>query len=316
MTKFLQHLTMQIKNSSELNVGTKPPGIISLKWKKYNFMDYQQDEAIDPYVVKFVHPKREIFHRTPPKYYLVEYMNIQDKQRALQTINAGSKYYRLWTQNRAAFNLHEEIYENDLNWDFDKEVRQYTTWNANLRMYVKAINNFGDSNIASFILPFKNLRYFDEASDVGREAQRVLRDFQDIYSWEARDEKKRARTIYIYLDTFREIVERDRVLLNNPDWEQTHYLPWKKYNGSIYRWLISESEASVLQGNGWKSMTNEEKIFIKQFLEPFLNDIYYAEANQKVSKFKPFRFKAAIQDPFDPDSSIVIYVMKGCSWIL
>jgi len=193
-----------------------------------------------------------------------------------------------------------------------------TNYGENMRIYVTPINDYGRGKTTTFLFPLKNL-FFVLSGDTYNNPYVILSHYWHLFSETPEDRKNRPKVMYMYLNVEKEIVENDRTLLSLPMYQFTSLTDYKYINDHTYRWLINQSGYFKLSFDGWTESTEEEQEFIYEFLQSLISLYHDNLENYNLSSeeqriTRQSVLKVGIENPRDPDDTIIIYFMEGTSW--
>ncbi len=278
---------------------TSPPKIQDMKfYQEYEDTEDDRFWPPDKILYGFVFYEDDYEDRSLPDLFLLEMENLDTGEVQSSTQIYNESVYRLWQRQ-----------------DEHKDDSVDTSGLiVNSRVTVTPVNDFGEGETSSFILPFKDLIWTRSKDNHGEETFGVLSQNWKLFSEEPNERENRSKVMYIYLDVPESDIELDRVLLGTEEWSFDSITDYKTVNERAYRWSVSDAGYRKLDRNGWANSTPEEQTFIVDIIQSML-PTYRDYLNQySIAMDEPHVFKMAIENPTDNRDTIIIYLMKEKQW--
>ncbi len=243
----------------QVNVSnTNPPKIYDMKFYS-EYVDPEDDKywAAEKILYSFTFDSKDNV-RSQSEIFLVELEDLDTGERRSAIQLADKSYYRLWQRQDE---------------DSEDEETQVNTSNfiINSRVTITPINDFGEGEVSTFLLPFKDL-VWTRAKDNTEETFSVLNDNWDLFSEDPDNRCNRSKIMYIYLDVPESDIELDRIKLSRPEQRFT-CLPgsdYKTINKKTYRWSVTNDGFRKLTKLGWSDSTQDEQTFITNLVQSML----------------------------------------------
>ncbi len=294
MARTIYPVTTQIKDA-----WTPPAKVQDMKFYS-EYADPNEDLYWNPEKVlfSFTFYEDEKEARSDPELFLIQSENLDTGEIQNFTQLYDKPYYRYWQRQ-----------------DEDGADVDTSEYIINARVTITPVNDFGEGETSSFILPFKDLVWTRSKDNQAQETFSVLNRDWSLFSEDPTQRKSRPKLMYIYLDVDESIIEQDRIRLGTPQWEFDSIANNSdEINQNTYRWSVSDQGYRKLDRDGWDNMIQEEQTFITDLIQTML-PAYRDYLNiYGITQDKPHVFKMAIENPEDTRDTIIIYMMKGSQW--
>jgi len=284
--------------------------------KAYDIKFYA--EYPDPYDAFYADPekinfsftfKREDKDRSPAYEFLIEILNLETGIKKTFVQLAEEPIYKFW-QRQA------EVYTKIL----DEEERPVSIVEeaiVNSKITVVPVNDFGKGESSVFFMPFKDLFFTRSKSNEISRAFLVLNHYWHLFSEKPNERLNRPKIMYIYIGTPHNIIEHDKWLLSQPEWQFTSLTDSRYINDQTYRWSVQDDGYFKLNANGWwQENTVEEKEFIDELVDAMLPIYRNFLTEKQLNMSGPHVFKMAVENPTDNKDTIIVYLMRNSRWQL
>ncbi len=283
---------------------TPPPKAQDIKFYS-GYMDPIDDFIWDPEFINFSFTFFEEDKVLSEAYeFLIEIQNVDTGVIKSFVQLADKSYYEFWQRQAEVYTespIGDEI-------DLTEEAI------VNSRIIVTPINDFGDGAKSVFFLPFKDVVWTRAKDNHAQETFAVLNTNWSLFSKDPFNRRNRPKIMYIYLDVSEGLIERDREILSEPEWQYDSLTDSKTINDQTYRWSVKEDEYRLLTEDGWRDSTADEQTFIIDLVQTMLPAYRNYMSSRGLVVDKPHMFKMGVENPQDNKDSILIYLLKGITW--
>ncbi len=285
---------MYPRKPQRLVAWTNPPKVYDMKFYS-EYVDVNDDTywAPEKTLFSFTMSQPEVDITSPPSIFHIEILDLEKNTAESFVQEYDKPYYRFWQRQ-------------------DEKDRQTEEFIINSRVTITPINDFGEGNKSTFLLPLKDL--FWTRSKEKQDTFSVLNTNWALFSETPEDRLNRPKLMFIYLDVPDADIEADREMLSQPEWYFDSLSYSTEINNATFRWSITENGQRKLSVNGWEDSTHEEQTFIETLIQttlPFYRS-YLTEKGLEVNSSHVF--KMAVENPRDNKDTIIIYLMKGQKW--
>ncbi len=285
---------MYPKKNQHQEAWTNPPKVYDMKFYS-EYVDPDNDAYFDQEKIlfSFTMSQPEVDVSSKPSIFHIEILDLATNTAESFVQDYGEPNYRFW-QRQA------------------EQDRDTTEFIINSRITVTPINDFGEGNKSTFLLPFKDLVW--TRSKENQDIFSVLNTNWEMFSETPEERLNRPKLMFIYLGVPEADIEADREMLSQPEWYFDSLSYSTEINDATYRWSIDDTGHRKLSAAGWTDSTQEEQTFITKliqtmlpFYRKYLNDYSLTQDSNHI-------FKVAVENPRDNRDTVIIYMMKGQKW--
>jgi len=291
---------------------TTPPKAMDIKYYA-EYPDEFDDDAVNLEFINFSFTffESDASQRSPAYSFLIDIKDLETGEvKSFMQLRNKPKY-RYW--QRSAEIKKQKENEEITGEEDSREIRGAV---VNARIYVTPVNDFGRGKTSTFILPFKNLSFTRSTNNMENLPNSILTKYWPLYSDTPYDRKNRPKIMYIYIGTSFADVELDKILLNESEYYFDSLTNYQTINSLTYRWVIHDDGYYKLDNTGWHSALTEEQEFIETLVESMLPDYRDFLTASGTDFGEPHVYKVAVENPMDPQDTIIIYLMKDTRWQL
>jgi hypothetical protein len=279
---------------------TLPPKVIDLKFRPFTKNRNDGDDIdFDFLRLTFTFDEADASSRSKPDTYLIDIRNL-DTGITKSYVQPAAEINYFWQRTLEA---------RASDWT---EVPDEGEVNA--RITVTPLNDLGQGNRSTFLMPMKNMYYMPMYDEPGHNTTMVLAKYWYLFSKTPEEAFNRPKQMHIYLDVSDDDIINDRLLLSGVDYRYNTFGDYQVINSEMFRWVVQDNIFKVLREDGFENATLEEIEFLNLIINSF-NDIYRSYVSDNgIGQGNPVVFKIAVKHPRDKNDSIIIYLMKGKSW--
>jgi hypothetical protein len=283
---------------------TPPPKIVDLKIYSIGTDPNDTiDSTLENIMMEFTYSEEVLAASTPTQFLIESYDMVNDVVHNSILYATTGPYY-LFTNS---FEKKERI----LNGEESEIVL------SNYRIQITPMNDSGNGPRSIFFvahndiyvdhIPWNKCTYLND----------TLSKYWHLFSETPNNKKNRPKVLHIYLEVEDSVIENDKAILSNANWNRTCIGDWVNTNAYQYRWSLNEDGyLKKLTYDNWWAATAEEEKFIQELLRS-IRTLYLKNLVSKGLNFGDnVIFKTLLQNPLDKNDSIILYVMKGLAWEL